>query len=286
MELPFIVTRSVFYNSRYIDRNSLYPSCSITHEYPVGKPLRMVGKMLQNITMSKEKGFMLGEKKIVGAVQAKVLPRESLFLPVLPVVSNGKLKFGLCNKCMADMEKSLCRHTSGTRAITDTWTSIELEFAVTCGYKILKIYEFFTYENTKPIFRKFYTRLARMKLASEGFPENVVSDSEKKQHVDSLNQAMPGLNLKVEDVEKNPGKRASAKDMQNIGKFLLKSVNMQYIFFFFRIGQIQSERSEGQCSIRLFVRRIDEIETQHSSYEGEEHHAFNRLSCRSVDRVG
>ena len=196
----------------YADKNSLYPSVAIFNEFPVGKPIRLIGDALKHLTLTKEKGFMLGgENKVWGAVQAKILAPKSIYLPLLPYLSGDKLKFPLCAKCVDSMSLKKCKHKDSERALVSTWTSVEIEFAVAQGYKVLKVYEFFVYEKTAPLFKRFYTKLARIKLEAEGFPEEVVTAEEKQAYVDELNKAMPGLMLKAENVVKNPGRRAFAK---------------------------------------------------------------------------
>ena len=134
-------------------------------------------------------------------------------------MSNGKLKFGLCTKCLENMEDGFCKHKDSERALESVWTAVELEFAVQCGYKILKIYEFFLYEEMKPIFKNFYTKLARIKLESEGLPKNL-TDEDKEKYVKDLNDKMDGLGLKLENISKNTGRRSFAKDMSNIGVYV------------------------------------------------------------------
>ena len=208
------------------------------NEFPVGKPVRLMGEALRNLTLTKDDGFKLNGCKIWGAVQAKILPPKSRFLPVLPSASQGKLKFALCSKCMESMSSKKCKHSDEERALVSTWTSVEIEFACTLGYKVLKVYEFFAYKETSFLFKNFYTKLARIKLESEGFPDEVITSEQKKSYVDDLNKAMPGLNLKVENIVKNPGRRAFAKDLSN----MVRSQFFNSLFFFNNIYFIPGPR--------------------------------------------
>jgi hypothetical protein len=88
-------------------------------------------------------------KHYFGIVKCKVLPPHGLFLPVLPMRSNGKLVFCLCATCAIDMNQEICRHTQDERAITGTWCTPEMTKAVAQGYTILKFYEIFHYENSE-----------------------------------------------------------------------------------------------------------------------------------------
>ncbi len=65
----------------------------------------------------------------------------NLFLPLLGVNCNGKFIFGTCHTCIKTEQRSLCRHSSRERQLTDTWTTSEIEAAVRWGYSIVKIHE-------------------------------------------------------------------------------------------------------------------------------------------------
>ena len=75
-----------------------------------------------------------------GIAKVKVLPPRGLLHPVLPYVSQGKLKFPLCRSC-SDEENHPCQCTQEQRSIIGTWCKPELIKAVEKGYTILKVYE-------------------------------------------------------------------------------------------------------------------------------------------------
>ncbi len=54
-----------------------------------------------------------------------------------------------------------------------------------------------------------------MKLESEGFPEWVKTEEDKKKHCDHLNRRMPGLNIQPDRVKRNRGRRNFAKLISN-----------------------------------------------------------------------
>jgi G:T-mismatch repair DNA endonuclease (very short patch repair protein) len=113
---------------KYVDFTSLYPYTNKYGRYPVGHP--------EIITQD------FGEiKDYFGIAKVKVLPPRGLYHPVLPMRSNGKLKFPLCRTCAEAESKLPCRCTEDQRAIIGTWCTPELEEALARGYKILSIYE-------------------------------------------------------------------------------------------------------------------------------------------------
>ena len=205
---------------------------AIYNSFPVGKSEIFIGKKAEGISASKD-GFFDKFCRIYGAAQVDILAPDSIFIPVLPLVSNGKLKFPLCAKCVDSLNPEFCTHKTEERMLRSVWTTVELEFAIECGYRILKIHEMFGYRKCEPIFQSFYLSLARKKLESEGFPANVVSEIEKDKYVADLNEAMPGLKLEKEKVKRNDARRQFCKDCSNLslGKFSQNNfkANVKYI---------------------------------------------------------
>ena len=78
----------------------------------------------------------------------KILPPKQLYHPVLPCLSNGKLKFPLCNQCAATENQSSCRCTDEERCITGTWCTPEILKAIECGYRLQKVYEVYHWPNS------------------------------------------------------------------------------------------------------------------------------------------
>ena len=111
------------------------------------------------------------------------------------------------------MKADLCEHGDDERAFTDVWTTAEIAFAISCGYRLLHLWELFVYRRCDYIFRDFYTRLARIKIKSEGFPDGLAEAkrAQKDVYVARLNRQMPGLNLSVGDIVRNEPMRQFAK---------------------------------------------------------------------------
>ena len=192
--------------------SSLYPHQAITRQFPVGKPITLVGESLEAVEVG-EGGVRRKSDgaRLEGLVQCVVMAPDSLFLPVLPLRVRGKLMYGLCSTCLEKGLDRLCTHDGSARWLRGTWTTIELAYALGCGYRLVKVHELYVYERMGPIFEKFYLKLARIKLESEGFPTGVEAPEDKQRHVDDLNEKMPGLGLSVDRVVKNEARRSFAK---------------------------------------------------------------------------
>lgn len=228
----------------YVDKNSLYPAVAVFNEFPVGMPSCLIGTALENVHFGSG-GFYKDGERLTGLVQASVLAPDSLFLPLLPFVSKNKLKFGLCFTCVETENSDLCLHSDEKRAFTDVWTTVELEYAMECGYQIINLWEMHVYTKTSPIFRRFYTRLARIKLESEGFPFGVNTEEAKETYVKDMNRQMPGLSLESKNVKRNEPRRQFAKDTSNIGlgKFSQNDLrrNSKYVTSFEEYAKMKFE---------------------------------------------
>ncbi len=228
----------------YMDLNSLYPFVAINNEFPVGRPETFLGSNLETIELGEE-GFVdssTGER-IRGTVQADLHPPDSVFIPVLPVHSDGKLVFGLCGECIRKRQKSFCAHDEKERIIRGTWTTVEVEVAARNGYRVHKIHEIVGYRKALPVFRDFYTRLATIKIESEGYEgdPNSLSLEEKEEQVRKINALMPGLNLKTENVRYNYPRRQFAKGESAVRKIF------EFFFStpsFFRGEQLRSGKTQ------------------------------------------
>jgi hypothetical protein len=197
----------------YIDKNSLYPTVAIEEVYPVGPAETLIGKQLESrldITAGGVRDRLDG-KECLGLLQATLLAPESLFLPVLPIMSTHKLMFGLCSTCISERKARLCTHEGPARFLTDVWTIPEVTFALECGYTLIRAHEALIYKEKAPLFKDFYAGLARMKLESEAPPSNCNID----EYVAQLNEEMPWIALRSQDIEANPGRRQFAKLCQN-----------------------------------------------------------------------
>ena len=121
------------------------------HRFPCGRGEVFIGEKLEQIELDREKGVFVNKrtgKQVMGSVQATV-EAPNLFLPLLGVNCNGKFIFGTCQKCIQKEQRSLCRHSSRERQLTDTWTTSEIEAAVRWGYTIVRIHEMYLYDEVR-----------------------------------------------------------------------------------------------------------------------------------------
>ncbi|XP_047111970.1 uncharacterized protein LOC124788732 [Schistocerca piceifrons] len=188
---------------RYIDICSLYPTVMFYDTYPVGHPLEIFKPEQYN-------------KEWFGLVKCKVLAPKGLYHPVLPI-KQEKLVFALCVRC-AEEKVGHCNHTDEERAFAGTWSTVELNKAIEKGYKILETYEVWHFPQTSnDLFKDYIKTFMKIKLETSPWEDDYGS---KEEYVKAIKDKQ-GIELDIDRIEPNPGKRAVAKICLNSlwGKF-------------------------------------------------------------------
>ena len=122
--VPRLSPRDAFYGGRtnasrlyyegtvkYIDFTSLYPWVNKYCPYPVGHP-EIITENFKSLS------------EYFGLIQCTILPPRSLFHPVLPFRSGGKLIFPLCRTCTIHKQQDSCKHTDQERSLLGGWLQI------------------------------------------------------------------------------------------------------------------------------------------------------------------
>jgi hypothetical protein len=194
---------------RYYDFTSLYPSVKKKYCYPTKHP---------QIIRGVEEYSDVEISSIFGLIKCKILPPTNLLFPVLPYRTD-KLTFPLCRTC-ADVLDNLCTHNDEARALCGTWTSIEVQKAVECGYTIMVIYEIYHYAHQEKIFDTYVDTFMKMKQESSGVPkycydeQGVVDDDKLNAYIDEYLKH-EGIKLDAAKIKYNPGQRTVMKALLN-----------------------------------------------------------------------
>ena len=200
----------------YVDVTSLYPWVNATAEYPIGHPEVITNPENQDIS------------NYFGVALVDVIPPYNLYHPVLPHRQGGKLTFPLCSKCVQEemkkpfLERSrVCAHSDEERTLQGTWCTPELVKAVAMGYRVTRIHEVWHFaQRTRGLFKPYVQQWLKIKQESSGYPSWADSEEKKREYRESYRDH-EGIELDVEKIEKNPGRKATAKLMLNSfwGKF-------------------------------------------------------------------
>ncbi|XP_067685645.1 uncharacterized protein [Haliotis asinina] len=213
----------------YYDFTSLYPRVNKYGRYPVGHP-----QIITTNFKSLDQCF--------GIAKVKVLPPRGLYHPVLPLKSQGKLKFALCRTCADSEQQTPCRHTDEERSFIGTWCTPELQIALEKGYKILKVYKVYHWAETTQyhkttqsggLFASYINTFLKIKQQASGWPAWCQTEADKQQYVDNY-LTNEGIQLDSDKLSKNPGLRALSKLMLNSfwGKYAQRPKMKQTKFFF------------------------------------------------------
>ena len=201
---------------KYYDVTSLYPFINKTGKIPLGHPSIITGNF-EDINHYE------------GLIKCRVLPPRQLYIPVLPTKCNGKLVFSLCHACSEGYQNIVCNHSEKDRAFTGTWVTDEIKMALAQGYKLLKIYEIWHFDNisqydpstkTGGIFTEYVNTFLKVKQEASGWPDWCRSELQKQNYIHQYFEK-EGILLEFDKIQDNPGLRLLAKIMLNSfwGKF-------------------------------------------------------------------
>lgn len=195
---------------KYVDFTSLYPYVNKYCLYPTHHPVVYTGADIP--------------ERVEGLLKCKVMAPDRLYHPVLPYRARGKLLFPLCRTCADTGSSEPCTHRSvEDRALVGTWVTVELEKALSVGYRIVQRYEAWHFPNvsrydreTKSggIWSEFISRWVGLKQEASGYPQGVETDAEKRAYVEAYERE-EGIRLDPSRIEKNEGLRSLAKLMAN-----------------------------------------------------------------------
>ena len=232
---------------RYVDITSLYPWVNKNCTYPIGHPTIISQPAEQSIDA------------YFGLACVDILPPTGLFHPVLPVRAAGKLTFPLCRTCVQEeQEKALlqrthyCTHTDSERTLRGTWCTIELEKAIEKGYTLIKIHEVWHFpENQRRIglFKDYVNTWLKVKQEAAGWPSWCQTIEQKRNYILRYKE-QEGIRLDIGRIEKNPGRKATAKIMLNrymlhVSFFMLSFYLFSSFFLFLAVfgGNSAKERT-------------------------------------------
>lgn len=163
-------------------------------------------------------------KEVLGVIKCVVLPPRDLYAPFLGYRVTSHISsqsyeviYGNCRTCME--ERALqCTHAVEERAFTGTWTLIEMCYAQTLGYEILKVMEVWEYsENNTTLFRDFMVPFIISKTCCKrsGLVDMDNQFTGKGQQTADWLEELTGRVFTPDDFVNAPSKRNVAKLIMN-----------------------------------------------------------------------
>ena len=116
---------------------------------------------------------------------------------------------------------AICFHSEEERIITGTWCTPEIEKAVEKGYVLKKVHEVWHFAERKSgLFANYVNTWLKIKQESAGWPRWCTTEALKQQYLTQYEEK-EGIQLDPNKIEKNPGRKQTAKLMLNSfwGKF-------------------------------------------------------------------
>lgn len=215
---------------RYCDITSLYPWVNKTQTYPIGHPTIITQPVDQSIN------------SYFGLALVDILPPTGLYHPVLPVRCGGKLTFPLCASCVKEEQAKPmlqrthhCVHTDTERMLRGCWCTPEIVQAVQKGYKIIKIHEVWNFpqqQRRTGLFRDYVDTWLQKKQEACGWPRCCETLEQKRDYIQNYEQK-EGIRLDVAKIQKNTGRKATAKLMLNRYLFHVAFFMLLFLLFSF-----------------------------------------------------
>ncbi|MCP4458015.1 MAG: hypothetical protein GY816_08330, partial [Cytophagales bacterium] len=203
----------------YVDYTSLYPWVCKYGKFPVGHPQVLVADL--EIPTKEHHPYE-------GLIKCCVAAPRKLYHPVLPFRSGNKLTFPLCAACVEERNIQPCTHSDEERQLHGCWTTLELYKALDLGYRVVKVYEVWHYEQwasyngaeESGLFNKYIDCFLKLKQEANGWPLWVKSNEDMDKYI-KLYEENEGICLDATKVEFNAGLRQVAKLCLNSfwGKF-------------------------------------------------------------------
>ena len=105
-----------------------------------------------------------------GVGYVRILPPRNLLHPFLIMKHDGKTHYTLCLHCIIDKEVVYpCSHNDKLRALSGTYSTVDINYAISLGYKVLEIYYLINFHSkTNKIFRATIKPLLELKAQCHG----------------------------------------------------------------------------------------------------------------------
>ena len=177
----------------YADVTSQYPDIALKYDFPIGNFEVIIGKELKEIVVS-EDTLVFRNQQLYGLIFLSIEAPKDLEFPFLSHRIKDSISVAaLCKTCAKDQTLSICNHKGMQKFITGNYTTQEINYALSLGYKIQQIYEVWHWAKKAPIYKTFMQLLLRKKVMYSGFPDDHKTESEKEAYCSSVNRK---LNLK------------------------------------------------------------------------------------------
>lgn len=200
---------------KYADLNALYSFISVENNFPVGKPIILLGSDVKEVSFQNKTLFFKDEELNTGFIFCKISAPRTLKIPFLQYrLKTNEVVLALCKTC-AENNLSKCRHRClRSTSFTSVWTIPEVNFALKLNYVVEEIYEIHYFCSNKPILKEYV-----QKLVSLRYLNSFENQDSKENYCNNINQS---LNL-TEDFKLIPSMLTFNEMKKNFIKIQLNS---------------------------------------------------------------
>ena len=190
----------------YADVTSQYPDIALKHDFPIEKFQVLIGNELKEI-MVHNHTLMFQNKELYGLILLTIEAPQNLEFPFLTHRTKDSVSVAaLCKTCAQNQTLSNCKHKEMEKYLTGNYTTLEINYALSLGYKIKNIYEAWHWPKKAPIYKTFMQLLLRKKVMYSGFPDSVKTENEKSAYCSKVNRTLNltgSLALETKDIVYN-----------------------------------------------------------------------------------
>ena len=192
---------------RYYDFTSLYPFVNKNKLYPTGHPRIL---LQHDIDINRMDQYF-------GIVKCSILPPTDLYHPILPYRFRDKCMFVLCRTCAEEALPPSCTHTDAERALSGTWTTVDINLALDNGYQMVSCSEIWQYDDSSDtLFTSYMNRFLANKMHAGDYPAHCDTPEKKAKYIEDI-AWVEGVELEDSKMLKNPS-------MYNVSKLNLNTL--------------------------------------------------------------
>lgn len=208
-----------------VDAVSQYASGMIDVSVPAGKvQSKMKNDLKEDLKYDATlKKYLYRGKKFSGSIHCRVVCPKNMHIPFLFYRVNDRSLIGNCGPCMENLSSQCSHETDIERSWVEHYCILDINYAVSIGYKVIEVFQINFYDKTSDFLSKFMCSVAKEKVAMSAAFLGESTTEEKESYCQNVNKQLklgPKNLLKPEDLEENAMGVDICKSMLNhsVGK--------------------------------------------------------------------
>ena len=219
-----------------LDLNGMYSFCAIKNPFMIGPYKVLIGPIIENIKFINDKFCFENENnKMFGTMHVTITAPKTLYVPYLLYrLENGSTVNTLCSKCAESKSNTKCTHSDIERAITASYFISELNYAISLGYKIIKIHECHYYQQADYVLKDFVQKINCLKIQCTNllYGKSIEEQENYCSYLNSVMELTEPFNLSINNINPNESSKSLYKLISNslFGKLEQKHFKSKTVF--------------------------------------------------------